>query len=158
MKTGILTIFNGNYNYGGMLQAYALAKVCNDMGYTACQVRFSGGTNIMYSSRLQQCKQYSFFEIISKFREKLLEKKGRNIIDVKLKGRKKLFDKFVQNYIPLSEKYYSISSKNELVQDFDAFVVGSDQVWNPNVVNAFYVLDFPLQKKSKKDFLCRKYR
>ena len=63
MKTGILTIFNGNYNYGGMLQAYDLAKVCNDMGYTACQVRFSGGTNIIYSSRLQQCKQYSFFEI-----------------------------------------------------------------------------------------------
>lgn len=150
MKTGILTIFNGNYNYGGMLQAYALAKVCNDMGYTACQVRFNGGTNIIYSSRLQQCKQYSFFEIISKFREKLLEKKGRNIIDVKLKGRKNLFDKFVQNYIPLSEKYYSISSKNELVQDFDAFVVGSDQVWNPNVVNAFYVLDFPLQKKARK--------
>lgn len=61
MKTGILTIFNGNYNYGGMLQAYALAKVCNDMGYTACQVRFSGGGKccVFFSSSAMQAIFFS---------------------------------------------------------------------------------------------------
>ena len=43
MKVAILTLFKGNYNYGGMLQAYALPCVINKMGKEACQIAFWGG-------------------------------------------------------------------------------------------------------------------
>ena len=38
-KIAILTIFQGNYNYGGMLQAYALSYIINRLGYNAWVLR-----------------------------------------------------------------------------------------------------------------------
>ena len=58
--------------------------------------------------------------------------------------RKCLFDKFEAEHIKVS-RTYSISNINQLGMDYDAYVVGSDQVWNPNVANRFYVLDFPIK-------------
>lgn len=43
MKVAVLTLFKGNYNYGGMLQSYALPHVIDKMGHKACQIAFGGG-------------------------------------------------------------------------------------------------------------------
>ena len=43
MRVAVLTLFRGNYNYGGMLQAYALHYVINKMDKDACQIAFGGG-------------------------------------------------------------------------------------------------------------------
>ena len=39
-KIGIVTMYHNSINYGGVLQAYALAKFLNDQGYDAEQIRF----------------------------------------------------------------------------------------------------------------------
>ena len=143
MRVAVLTLFRGNYNYGGMLQAYALPYVINKMGKDACQIAFGGGYNITYPSKLQQCKQYSLREIIAKIWQSHIERKTY-LIEDKLMRRKCLFDKFEAEHIKVS-RTYSISNINQLGMDYDAYVVGSDQVWNPNVANRFYVLDFPIK-------------
>ena len=147
-KIAILTIFQGNYNYGGMLQAYALSYIINRLGYNACQIIFDGGENPIYPSKIQQLRQYSILEIFSKFLEKWVEKKTYLIAD-NLRIRKSLFDKFEKENIFVSNKY-DIESINHLGQDFEIFIVGSDQVWNPNVVNRFYLLDFPVYANAKR--------
>ena len=38
MKIGIITFYNGNINHGGMLQAYALQKTIENLGYDCEQV------------------------------------------------------------------------------------------------------------------------
>lgn len=43
MRVAVLTLFKGNYNYGGMLQAYALPYVINKMRKNACQIAHTGG-------------------------------------------------------------------------------------------------------------------
>lgn len=150
MKIGILTIFNGNYNYGGMLQAYALTKVCNNLGNKSLQILFDGGKNVIYPSLFKQCCQYSLREVISKIIGRILEKKGNGLIAEKINQRKLLFDKFVKDNIPITRKFYSLKNKSDLGKDFDALIVGSDQVWNPNVVNSFYMLDIPSATKNLK--------
>ena len=38
MKIGIITFYNGNINHGGMLQAYALQKTIENLGYDCEQI------------------------------------------------------------------------------------------------------------------------
>ena len=143
MRVAVLTLFKGNYNYGGMLQSYALPYVIDKMGEYACQIAFRGGNNITYSTIFQQCRQYSLGEIVAKLWQRYVERKTF-IIDAKLRQRKLLFDRFESEHIRVS-RVYPLSDIDQLGRDYDAYVVGSDQVWNPNVANRFYVLDFPIR-------------
>ena len=143
MRVGILTIFSGNYNYGGMLQAYALNKVINSMGYDAYTVNFEYGTNPLYPTMVSRCKQYSLPQIIKKFIEIRLEKKTYLIAD-KLQKRKSFFRKFSHDYIKQTEMY---SDYTKIGHDFDVLVVGSDQVWNPNMMRRPLILDIPTTSK-----------
>ena len=38
MKIGIITFYNGNINHGGMLQAYALQRTIENLGYDCEQI------------------------------------------------------------------------------------------------------------------------
>ena len=44
-KVGIITIFKNNYNYGGILQAYALNKKINDLGFDCKTISYEAGKN-----------------------------------------------------------------------------------------------------------------
>ena len=148
MRVAVLTLFKGNYNYGGMLQAYALPYVINKMRKNACQIAHTGGGNAMYFTKIQQCKQYSLSEIVQKLWQRHIESKTF-LIESKLRQRKLLFDRFESEHIKVSRNY-SLSDIEQLGKDYDAFVVGSDQVWNPNVANRFFVLDFPIRDNAKR--------
>lgn len=45
-KIGILTEYYKNYNYGGILQAYALCKVIQKMGFECEQIQYSKKANM----------------------------------------------------------------------------------------------------------------
>lgn len=148
MEIAIFTIFNGNNNYGGMLQAYALQHIINTLGYNCKQVIFESTNNVIYTSKIRRCKQYSIQEIIKKVFENIVERKTFLITD-KIKTRLVLFDNFRKNVVCCSKKIYSLANIDDLCNDFDIFVVGSDQVWNPNVVNKFFFLDFKTTTQTK---------
>lgn len=140
-KVGILTLYTNNYNYGGVLQSYALCKTINDMGNECKVVEYSGKRNVVYNSLRDRIKQYNLSEISHKIKNIIVEKTCGSKIEPIVIARKEMFDKFCDENIPHTKKYTD-SNIFELNKKFDYFVSGSDQVWNPNCALGIFLQDF----------------
>ena len=62
MKIGIVTIFHNNYNYGAVLQAYALAKVIQSKGKEVEVINYYDSTLLRYLLFRIKQKTYSFLK------------------------------------------------------------------------------------------------
>lgn len=140
MKTGILT-FHRAYNYGSALQAYALNRVLNDEAGTAETIDFRN---------VCQDELYTIFN-----HGKSPKDLVRNFLSLikyrQLKQKKKSFDDFINNEIKLSGlTTYDRRELEELNDQYDYFVCGSDQIWNVfcSDFSEVYLLDF-VNDKSK---------
>ncbi len=121
MKAGILT-FHYAHHYGAQLQAYALMRAISLLGMQCEIINYVRKDNIE-GSRLFR-KGLSAGSLLSN---------ANTLLNYgKLKKRRDRFDRFVQNEMKLSPKFYG--SYEELCSDppeYEAYVCGSDQVWNP---------------------------
>ncbi|MDO4459133.1 MAG: polysaccharide pyruvyl transferase family protein [Clostridia bacterium] len=141
-KVAILTKYYNNYNYGGMLQGYALCSVIRKLGHTCDIVSYdpANNGNPVYPNKLAQAKQYGFTDFVSKFSERLIAKcnfRIRPLLDLR-RNRFRLF----MDEVAMSTKVYDDSNMNLLNSEYDAFVSGSDQIWNPNAVRNLYLQTF----------------
>lgn len=130
----ILSLYHKNYNYGGQLQAWALHHVLVQSGKRCVQISFQHSSTFNRS-------------ILSRLSSLTVEKVLNKIVRIsyfnfnkKLAGRRKKFIEFEET-IPHT-KVYSEKTISECVNDGDIFVVGSDQVWNPDWTSSTYFLDF----------------
>ena len=132
----ILTKYYKNYNYGGMLQGYALHKVIKDLGYSVDIVSYdvNANPNPVYPGLRQQIKQYGAGAAVEKAGEKAIGK-CRFLISGLLKDRVRLFDQFMEDTGAGTELYDDAGSA-ALRGEYKAFVSGSDQIWNPNARSA----------------------
>lgn len=129
-KIGILTINNYN-NYGNRLQNYALQEILKSMEFDVKTIvniiKNKSSNSVKY--KLRKVKYMSTNLIYKELNTRLnnyLYKKNKT-------ERIKAFKKFTREYI--EETDYFISDNNipdDLSQEFDYFITGSDQVWNPN--------------------------
>ena len=147
-KIGILTFYYKNYNCGGLLQAYALQKVIDNMeGYQSEQICFVRDRRKLYVRKLQELisdpSQVTYM-IKVRANEKIKSTQSKN--DQAIKNSFIKYDEFMDS-IPHSMVVSSATS-GELNEVYDAFVVGSDQVWNPVYVPMDFFFDF-VQKKPK---------
>lgn len=144
---GITTMFHNSENYGGVLQAYALAEVLSQMGFQAEQ--------ILIQSESKRSKQEKPLNICSELKRII----KRNIIRTlnkiilffltkKLSQRSGAFEQF-RDCVPHSEKIYTSLNIEECLKKYDIFITGSDQVWNMNWYNRNYFLDFVPRDKVK---------
>ena len=131
MRLGIITHYYNSKNYGGMLQAYALVKVLRDLGYDAEQICYLVESNSTKKS-LKSCVKSLINMVIKK----------------KLDRRKKAFKQF-EISIPHSKKVYSERDIEQSVVLYDAFITGSDQVWNFKWYISSYFLTFVPSRKKK---------
>lgn len=130
-KIGILTLFEGNFNYGGLLQACALCKILNDSGHDCQVLSYSDAFNPVYPSIMKRFSQYGKKEIVKKFFEKMYAKIGSDEFKDILNIRKARIYVFANQYIPHTEHY----DDKKLLKEYDKYDVlisGSDQIWNPN--------------------------
>lgn len=129
MKIAILTQ-PIKHNYGGIIQAYALEHILESFGHEVTIL------NIV-DNRL---KRYSFKERVGSiiYRAYLHYFKGQTDIKVvknyklSLKQEEVVYKKtleFINSNMNLSSKILSHSNLSDYSKLFDAFVVGSDQVW-----------------------------
>lgn len=123
MKIGILT-FHEASNYGALLQSYALQQALLKLG---AQPQF---VNI-------KRKVQSQAPVVSPF--------AKRIQDMKEK-RDSLFGVFRDNYLKQSPLF---DVHDDIDASFDAFIAGSDQVWNLSIpeVDARYFLPFAKPEK-----------
>lgn len=136
MNVGIIT-YHRTINYGAVLQVYALQKVLQDD--MCCHVEI-----IDYSPVKIGAIGDSYIRLV---RHIVWANVFRRIL-VGLE-REKRTDNFINKYLQLSLKRYS--HINELTLSYDAYITGSDQVWNPFINNndAVYFLDFVPREKRR---------
>ena len=139
MRIGVLTLPLHN-NFGGILQAYALQQVLNNLGHDAMLIDKS-----KYVSLGPWYKKYPIY--FKRAIRKYLG--GENLIiraDVAINNASKInsthTEPFIEKHI---KRIFTRDFSNIKESDFDAFVVGSDQVWRPKyffsaIENAY--LDF----------------
>lgn len=146
-KVGIISTFYRNYNYGGKLQAYALTRVLSEMGFEAQQIQYSQhGTRMgQKGSRLHRLLSSPDYRAaaVQKLAGKLMRRE-REAWSL----RRAAFDRF-DAQIPHTEKCYDDESIGQTNAMFDAFVCGSDQVWNPMLLKRSYFLPFVEKGKRK---------
>lgn len=141
-KVGILTLYEGNYNYGGNLQAYALCKYINELGHDCKVIAYEDNYNPIYPSLKEQLKQYKKIEIIKKMTEKISSKITSKEFKSIYNERIKLINDFKEKYIPHTTHFNDERLLTEYNQ-FDILISGSDQVWNPNCSRRGFLQLFP---------------
>ncbi len=126
-------------NYGSRLQNYALQHVIEKKTNTPVEsLCYVKGISPLYPNYISRCRQYSFIEIIKKFTQLFGEKVFSKQTEKLLRNRIKKFDDFIINYIHCS-KLLRVEDRLEWKDKYDLLIIGSDQVWNPNVIDDVYV-------------------
>ena len=125
-KTGVLTFWYGDSNYGQILQCYALQRVLEQLGCEPYVVRFVG----YGESRLRKLVK----QLLPFLRRK------PSPTD-RLRG----FEAFRREHFRMSPLYTSIAQIRSCPPRYDAYIAGSDQIWKQSLQNPqqpAYFLDF----------------
>ena len=117
MRIGILT-FHRALNYGAVLQCYALQSVLQSLGHDVKVIDYR-----------QPDVELAYKPIVLSWLLKKLPFPHKLLPYLKdaarMRRRHKLFKPFEKQYLSLTSNAYTDS----IPDDFDAYVVGSDQVW-----------------------------
>ena len=122
----IVTNYSTTTNFGALLQAYALNKTVNDMGYKAEDLYVVGDYSSKKKKLIRQISQFKFKEIKNEVVGRIQKYRVRDTLN----ARKKAMDEF-RFSIPHTEKF-SKDSLDKLQDKYDVFICGSDQVFRPN--------------------------
>ena len=145
MKVGILTM-QYRKNYGGVLQAYALYKVIESLGYDVEHIdfRYSSVDNVHFVTRIVN----GFIRVVKLFRIK--NKSRENKVRRDLPNEHiKVFSDFKKKYIKYSRPVYN-DTIHEIINDYDCIVVGSDQIWNTNCFDFDWAYFLPFVENGKR--------
>lgn len=132
MKLVILTV-NDFFNYGNRLQNYALQELLIQQGHEPKTLKnyYSANDNFFKS----YVQKYGIYKPLLLF---------KSLLNFKDYQRKRNFFKFTNSYIKeTSEVVTKFTSIPISLNNYDAFVIGSDQVWNYNFPR-FSEYDFAL--------------
>lgn len=136
-KIGIMTLFNNN-NFGAALQAYALQYLLNKNSYE-CE-------DISYSRVLPENNN------ITKIKKAIVAIKNvvfHPISMSRIRKKKRTFKRFVDKNIGYSKRNYNKFDIQESVNNYDCFICGSDNIWNKNLLDTSFLLDFVPDKIKK---------
>ena len=144
MKIGILTHYYNSVNYGGNLQAYALCKVLEDMGHRPQQLQIDmtrGYQNLLapqspWKQRLKGLLKLPARLLLPSYRKKWQAQRATR------QRLEAAFSRFNRQRIPHSDRVYTPKNIKTALAHYDAFVTGSDQVWNPIWYFPPFFLDF----------------
>lgn len=141
LKIGIITHYYGNNNYGGVLQAYALCKKLDELGYEAIQISYDmHDGRFAYNGKIVKASV-----IIIRYLKRHLFYFPHFLVQLRINKRLKGINDF-RKRIPHTKKVYDLKTICGC-NGFDVYVTGSDQVWNPSWVDDAFLLKFVTNKK-----------
>ncbi len=127
MKIGILT-FHCAHNYGAVLQCYALQETLRGMGHEAEVIDYRP------EYLLAPYRIFSLKRIASRNLAKVAK---RSVCELLLLGRRiarhDAFERFIVSRLSLSRRV----DAEGIPIDYDVYVFGSDQIWNPKITRGF---------------------
>lgn len=134
MRKGKICIVTAHFlrNYGSVLQAYALQRCLEKMGWDVTILNYIPdiATPLSRSEKIKS----RIVRVI----------KNDPLFSIKRKERSRKFQKFRNKYLHLTEQFTKIESITSFVQTeaFYAVICGSDQIWNPNLYGGFNLVFF----------------
>lgn len=143
-KVGLITCYADNY--GACLQAYALQQMIIEMEYKAEIIKYSP---------ISSMKEHrGLIKLIVPILNILRSIKNRKSIDRYQGEMRKNFRKFKKECLTFGNiAYPTIESLYKSPPEYDAFVTGSDQLWNPIIHgmtnNRAHFLDFAPEGKKR---------
>lgn len=158
-RIGIITISKTN-NYGAELQAYASQKKLQLLGFDAELIDYlyykhkdhietKESAPAISFSRVEKIKHSLLYRLVSPFYEDFL-----CYFKEKIRVRKKNFKSFHENNTKYSPVYRSIKELYVAKHQYDVYIAGSDQIWNPSTGTSMapYFLEFAPKDKLKMSF------
>lgn len=144
MKLALLSFHNAA-NYGAALQAYAFQRFLSDSGFDSEYINY-----INQSRAHEYSMSWHVYDCLkqSKLTSAAVYLAGSPFMTL----RKLRFNRFYDQHLRKTEKVYHNSREAEELNDqYDYFIVGSDQVWNPicNGDDAAFLLDFVKDSKKR---------
>ena len=136
MKIGILTL-PLHTNYGGILQAYALQTVLERMGHEV---------QVLNREQKRHVNKYRFPLFVAKrvVNKYILGRKIRIFQEHYFNRTYPIISQYTQPFIDKYIHYRNVDDLSTLrPNEYEALVVGSDQIWRPSyyskIENAFFV-------------------
>ena len=139
MKTATIT-FHGSHNYGSMLQAYALQQKVQELV----------GHNEIINFRSDAQQRMNRVITGRKRIATVLKDLTHLFYYTSLQGKHQKFESFLKDYLICTKEYHSLEELNEVSLDYDVFISGSDQIWNPNPEDFSLAYLLPFVHKAKK--------
>ncbi len=132
IRIGILTFYYKNYNYGGILQAYALEHFLNSCFHDVkaeqiCYDRTRVPLSLFDRTIRFLCRGDIKRKIAKQPAKRALSHSNYSAID-----------KFASDTIIHTERVYDGISYRDMGAEYDVLICGSDQVWNPIAVRDAY--------------------
>lgn len=128
MKIALITIHNAN-NYGAILQAFATKQILSKYG----EINTINYDN-HFSYHLDWIRFLPSVHGIKMFAHDLLR------LPFRISAVRK-FKSFIRDNMNLTPKLKSEQLSQGIADYFDAYVCGSDQIWNPEIVNSTKTID-----------------
>lgn len=143
---GIIT-FHSAVNYGAVLQAYALQKKIEELG-EKCNIIDYHCEAIDREYKLISKSDFFPVHLNKDYVRKLMMR--FTLMKVR-RDKNKKFGKFVKDNLSLSSVCNSMEDLKKLQDRYDAFITGSDQVWNPVLTgnDGAYFLEFADDKSKR---------
>ena len=116
MRTGLLT-FHASHNYGSVLQAYALSRTLANHGHDAEIINLRTDAQIKAYPVIEKKGIHRFYQLLHY---------------PLLRRRYNEYEQFINNILPTGkEKFASTQELSKNTFDYEAYICGSDQIWNP---------------------------
>lgn len=141
MKKVAIITFHAAHNYGSMLQAYALQTTIKDIGCECDVINF------------RTDRQKDLYTVFTKRKGiKYLLKNASHLLYYKsLKEKYDKFESFLDKHIKLTDmQYQSLEELENADFDYDYYISGSDQIWNPIPADFDWAYYLPFVKNGKR--------
>lgn len=158
MKTATVTWISYN-NYGTVLQAYALQKKIEQLGFENMILDDSKIIQWQFAKKqyknVQKIDPVSFYKRLfglltdfSRIRRSILCRVNRNRYVLPYEGSQEHIKEFKRDFLKV-DRNVEPDQLNSLNDKYDVFISGSDQIWSvfPEVFNPYYYLSFCSMKK-----------
>jgi len=140
-RTATITWVNF-YNFGTSLQAFALQKVIHSLGFENEII------DDKYVQRKMRGKLFPIKRFLLNMRDcmKSFGNKHQTLFNENIRVIRRQYHDFHENYLSINSQSKNLS---KIDNQYDIFICGSDQIWNPSDANfsPFYYLDFTNKKK-----------
>lgn len=142
MKIAIITL-NDYINYGNRLQVFALTQYLNSLGHDSEVLITKSSKNYILLKILERLyRKFKLNEFV-KLPKTIIGKLNQTVTPIS-KSRMSARFKKLQTFSSLNllEKEVNSAEYSILNNEYDLFIVGSDQVWNVNLINDLSFNDY----------------